>query len=135
MIASRSRQPYAPAMAPRRLFRLLAMLALLLAPLGMRSGDSAMAMPVAADAAMDLEQASSPSAHCAEMASESRDDDGGSSSGDCLTDCAVACSAIPALGSALAERPMAPAIAQPLLRAGRVRGLHPESADPPPRTA
>jgi hypothetical protein len=111
------------------------MLALLLAPLGMKSGNAAMAMPVAAGAAMHHEQAASPSAHCAEMAGESRDDDGGSDPADCLTDCALACSAVPPLGSAIADRPMAPAIAQPLLLIGRVRGLHPESADPPPRTA
>jgi hypothetical protein len=122
-------------MVPRRLFRLLTMLALLLAPLGMRSGNAAMAIPVAPDAASHHDQAASPSAHCAEMAGESRDDDRGSTSGDCLTDCAIACSAIAPLGNALADRPMAPAMAQPLLLVGRVRGLHPESADPPPRIA
>ena len=111
------------------------MLALLLAPLSMMSGHAAMAMPAVADAASHHEQAASPSAHCAEMAGESQDDDGGSKSGDCLTDCAVACSAIPALGSIMADQPMAPAMARPLPLVGRVRGLHPESADPPPRVA
>ena len=120
-------------MVLRRVVRILTMLALLLAPVSMMSGHAAMAMPAAAEEASHDEQAASPSAHCAEMAGESQDDYSGP--GDCLTDCAVACSAIPPLGSAMADRPMAPAIAQPLPLVGRGRGLHPESADPPPRIA
>lgn len=134
MIASASTEAYLRPMVARRLVRILTMLALLFAPLSMIGGYAAMAMPAAAAAASHNEQADDQSAHCAEMAGQSEEDDG-TSPGDCLTDCAVACSAIPALGSAMADQPMAPAMAQPLALVGRIRGLHPESADPPPRIA
>ena len=135
MIARRSRAAYVPAMVVRHLVRVLTMLALLFAPLSMMSGHAAMAMPVAADAASHHKEAGSSSADCGEMGSESQDDDVGSTLGDCLTDCAVACSAIPALGSAMADQPLPPAMDQPLPLLGRVRSLHPESTDPPPRIA
>ena len=134
MIASAPPEAYLRLMVARRLVRILTMLALLLAPLTMIGGHAAMAMPAAATSASHHDQAADPSAHCAEMSGETQDDDG-TSPGGCLTDCAVACSAIPALCSAMADRPMAPAMAQPLALAGRVRGLHPESVDPPPRIA
>ncbi len=134
MIATRAGEAYLRAMVARRLVRILTMLALLLAPLSMIGGHAAMAMPVAASAASHHEQASDQSAHCADMGGETQDDDG-TSPDDCLTDCAVACSAIPVLGSAMTDLAMAPAMAQPLPLVGRVRGLHPESADPPPRIA
>jgi hypothetical protein len=115
------------------------MLALLFAPLGMLGmlgGHAAMAMPAAAVPAVPHHgQMTDGPAHCAEMDGESQDEDDGSAPGDCLTDCAVTCPAIAAPGSAVAAQPIAPAMARPLPLAGRVRGLHPESADPPPRTA
>ena len=111
------------------------MLALLIAPLSMIGGHAAIAMPAAPASAFHDEQAGEQSAHCAEMAGETEDYDDGTSPGDCLTDCAVACPAIPPLGTTMADQPTAPAIAQPLALVGRVRGLHPESADPPPRIA
>lgn len=135
MIASRPREAYLRPMVAGHLVRMLTMLALLFAPLSMMSGHAAMAMPTGASASHH-EQNTDQSAHCAEMAGQSQEDDGdGSSPGDCLTDCAVACSAIPAPGSAMADQPMAPAMAQPLPLVGRISGVHPESADPPPRIA
>jgi putative hemolysin len=134
MIASASTEAYLRLMVARRLVRILTMLALLLAPLSMVGGHAAMALPVAAASAVHHDQASDQSAHCAEMGGETQEDDD-TSPDDCLTDCAVACSAIPALGSAMADQPMAPAMARPLPLVGRVRGRHPESADPPPRIA
>ena len=123
-------------MVARRLVRILTMLALLFAPLSMVGGHAAMAMPTVAAASSDShhEQMAGQSAHCAEMAGETQGG-GGSAPGDCLTDCAVACSAIPALGNVMADQPLAPAMAQLRPLVGRVRGLHPESADPPPRIA
>jgi hypothetical protein len=111
------------------------MLALLFAPLSMIGGHAAMAMPAAPAAASHHEQSADASVHCAEAGESARDETRGSEEGDCLTDCAVTCSAIPALGSAMTQPPMPPALARPLALAGLVRGLHPESADPPPRTA
>jgi putative hemolysin len=123
-------------MAARHLVRVLTMLALLFAPLSMIGEHAAMAMPAAAEASSSHHVvASDQSAHCAEMGGKSQNNDGGSPPTDCLVDCAVACSAIPALGSAMVDQLMMPAMAQPLPLVGRVRGLHPESADPPPRTA
>jgi putative hemolysin len=134
MIASASTEAYLRLMVARRLVRILTMLALLFAPLSMVGGHAAMAMPAAAASASHHEQAGDQSAHCTEMGGETEHDDG-SSPGDCVTDCAVACSAIPALGSPMADQPMARAMAQPLPLVGRMPSLHPESADPPPRIA
>ena len=134
MIVSHGSKAYLQPMVARRLVQILTMLALLFAPLSMVGGHAAMAMPSAEMSAAHHEQAAKQSAHCAETSGENQDDMGGPP-GDCLTDCAVACSAIPALNSVMADQPMAPTMAQPLPLVGRVRGLHPESADPPPRIA
>ena len=134
MIASASTEAYLRHVVARRLVRILTMLALLFAPLSMIGGHAAMAMPAVAASASHHEQGGDQSAHCAEKGGETEDDDG-SSPGDCLTDCAVACSAIPTLGCVMADQPISPAMAQPRTLVGRVRGLHPESADPPPRIA
>lgn len=133
MIASASAEDYLRPMVARPLVRILTMLALLLAPLSMIGGHAAMAMPAAAASVSHQSETGDQSAHCAEIPGETEHE--GSSPGGCLTDCAVACSAIPALGSSVTDRSMAPAMAQPLPPVGGVRGLHPESADPPPRTA
>ena len=136
MIATRTYEPYLRAMVMRRLVRILTMLALLLAPLSMIGGHAAMAMPAEASASSShLEGAGEPSEHCAEMSGQTEDEGRSSPVGDCLVDCAVACSALPSLGSAMADQAMAPAMAQQLPLESRVRGLHPESDDPPPRNA
>jgi hypothetical protein len=135
VIATPSPRDYLRTMLARRLIRILTMLALLLAPLSMVGEHAAMAMPAMANTASHHEQAADSSAHCAEMASDTQDEDQGSRSGDCLTDCAVACSAIPPLGNTMVDHQVVPAIAQPLPLVRRIAGLHPESADPPPRNA
>ena len=130
VIATRSRTAYLPRMVARRLVRFLTMLALLLAPLGMVGQHAAMAIPGTAQAA---EHYAENADHCAGMSSESEDE--GSPNTGCLVDCAVACSAIPALGSEIADQPIALALAQRLALISRVTGLHPESDPPPPRIA
>jgi hypothetical protein len=122
-------------MVARRLVRILTMLALLLAPLSMLGGHAAMAMPTVSASASHQQQPADQSGHCAEMGGETQDDDNGAPAGDCLTDCAVACSALPPLGAAMANQALVPAVDQPLPLAGRIAGLHPESDDPPPRIA
>ena len=114
-----------------RLIRLLAILALLLAPLGMVGNRAAMAMPSVPNAAMHHAGNAEQPAHCADMAGPSEDET--APDRDCLIDCAIACSAIPAAGSTMADQPLAISVAQPLLRLGLVSGLHPESDPPPPR--
>lgn len=73
--------------------------------------------------------------HCAEMSGETRDEDGSFPQGDCLTDCAVACSALPALGSLALDGRLVVGVSQPRPLVDRLHGLNPESADPPPRLA
>lgn len=135
MIATLFPQNYLRTMVARRLVRILTVLALLLAPLSMVGEHAAMAMPATAAPPSHHEQAADQSAHCSEMAGDTQDEDKGSSSGDCQTDCAVACSAIAPLGNAVADQLVVPAIARPLALVSRIAGLHPESDDPPPRTA
>jgi hypothetical protein len=114
----------------------MTMLALLLAPLSMVGGHAAMAMPTEASASSSHhEGVGDQSEHCAEMSGQTEDEGRSSPVRDCLVNCAVACSALPSLGSVMADQAMAPAMAQLLPLESRVRGLHPESADPPPRIA
>ncbi|HEX8444751.1 MAG TPA: hypothetical protein VF631_14000 [Allosphingosinicella sp.] len=134
MIVTRPAENYLHTMVARRLVRILTMLALLLAPLSMVSEHAAMAMP-APTASAHHEQAAGQSAHCAEMAGQTQTEDQDSRSGDCLIDCAIACSAIPPLANIVADHTLPPALAQPLPLVSRIAGLHPESDDPPPRTA
>ena len=133
MIETRPPAAYLPLMVARSLVRILTLLALLVAPLGMVGEHAAMAMP-SASAVSNHGQTSEPSAHCAEMGSQTQDGDETSPSGDCL-DCAVTCSALPAIGNLVSEPALGPAMARSLALVARVRGLHPESDDPPPRTA
>ena len=135
MIASHSCDGYRPAVVARCLVRILTMLALLLAPLSMMGSHAAMAMTGAeAMASMHTEVVEPPS-HCADIVGQAQHDEQSSPLSDCKSDCAVMCSAIPALGSLMAERPLMPAMIQPIALPSRVRGLHPESDDPPPRIA
>ena len=126
MIATRRRKTYLRLMVARRLIRILTMLALLVAPLGMVGGHAAMAMPVAATAA---------TGHCADIGGMADDGDGSSQEDRSAIDCTISCSALPALAGALTDQPPLPAMARTVTLHGLVRGLHPESDDPPPRTA
>lgn len=116
-----------------RLVRFLTILAMLFAPLGMVGEHAAMAMPAAADAPAHHAESAAPAAHCADMTAQAGDEsDLGK---DCMTDCAIACSAVPAfVGGIALHEPLAAMIEpQPLARG--LRGLHPESDPPPPRNA
>lgn len=115
--------------------RLLVMLALVFAPVSMMSGFAATAHPAMAAAESHHDQSGGQAKHCAEMSGETQDKDGSFPQGDCLTDCAVACSAIPALGSLSLDGTLALGVMQPRPLVDRLHGLNPESADPPPRFA
>lgn len=134
-IANGYTHAYLMPMLAKRLVRILAMLALVLAPLGMAGGSAAMAQPAAIPSASHHEQAASMPDHCAELGGETDDHDGSSPQGDCLSDCAVSCAAIAAPGNGMADPAMVPAMARPRAFADPLHGLSPESADPPPRTA
>lgn len=110
------------------------MLALLFAPLGMIGGHAAMAMPAAAQASHHAQAVDQPP-HCAEMGGMAQDEDGTPDGDRSPIDCTMSCSALPALAGAVADQPPAPAMARSPALHGLVRGLHPESDDPPPRTA
>lgn len=135
LIVNASRTPYLPLMVAKRLVRILTMLAVLFAPLGMLGGSATMAQPVTVASGSHHEQAANMAAHCAEMGGETQDDDGSFPHGDCLSDCAVSCAAISALGSVLTDHAILPAMPQARAFADPLHGLIPGSADPPPRTA
>lgn len=133
MIATRSREVYLRGMTAARLVRLLTLLALLLAPLTMVGEHAAMAMPATPATSAHHEGSAAEAGHCAGMGGQSEDEK--APDRDCLIDCAIACSAIPAVGSGMTDQPIRVAIAQPLPLVGRMSGLHPESDPPPPRIA
>lgn len=115
-------------MSLTRLWRVLTILAMLLAPLSMVGGHAAMAMPSpAASGVMDHGQAGSQAGHCADM---DQDQNGQTSPS---IDCMIACSAIHSAEFAVASHPAVhsatPIAALPKL----YPGLHPESDPPPPR--
>lgn len=122
-------------MVARRLLPLLALVAMIFASLAMVGGSAALAQPSSPAPSSHHERGAGDQAHCAEMSGQSETQDGGSRQGDCVSDCAVTCSAIPPLGSLLAGSAMVPAVVHPLPLVDRMHGMNPESADPPPRTA
>lgn len=115
-------------MSLTRLWRVLTILAVLLAPLSMMGGHAAMAMPSpAASSVMDHGQAGSPAGHCAEM---DQDKTGQTSPS---IDCMIACSAVPAAEFVFASHPAVHGVMQIAALASLLPGLHPESEPPPPR--
>jgi hypothetical protein len=113
----------------KHLIRLLTLFALLLAPLGMLGGASAIAAPPRADA-------SAGSSHCAEMASsrdQSSDEQTPAKSIECMMSCMMLCSGLPSMTPQLAE-PVAPSpMAAPVFVSSRVRGLTPQAEPRPPK--
>ena len=133
MIATFPPKAYLVSMLATRLMLILAILALLIAPLNMLGG-SAMAAPTVS--APSQEQSMDHASHCGELPSENDGQaGGGSSQKDCLSDCAMACSAIAAPYIRIAETEVSAAVRETSLPVDTLRGLNPESADPPPRTA
>ena len=109
-----------------RLVHFLALLALLLAPLGMASGHAAMAMaPHSAASLHRIDVAG----HCMGMGHPSK-----AQPPSCI-DCMITCSALAAGESQIAAHPMAAAPLPRIPLQARIHGLHPESDPPPPRNA
>ena len=111
------------------LVRLLTLFALLLAPLPMLGGASAMT-------ASPLAGASASSGHCAEAAvpdDQAPDKSAPAKSLDCLMNCMVLCSGMPSVSIQLAE-PLPPApLALTAAPSSLVRGLTPQAEPRPPQ--
>jgi hypothetical protein len=115
--------------------RILAILAMLLAPMSMMGSPAAMAQPAVSASASHHEQSAQEGGHCAELSGENQENNGSGSQQECLSDCAVTCAAIPVLGVLLGEPVLLLALAHSAPLVDWMHGLNPESADPPPRTA
>ena len=119
LIAEWLRFAYFRAMRFTRLFQILALFALLLAPAGMLGSHAAMAMPHGAAAgAMD---------HCADQRAPAEEDR------QAMADCAIACTAMPADEPLFGREQM---VASPALLIGPIPvfdGSAPELVTPPPR--
>jgi hypothetical protein len=126
-------QAYLPAMLLA--MRLMRIVAILLAPLSMMGSPPTMAQPQAPASASHHEQTAKESGHCAEMRGEDEDADGSDPRRDCLLDCDATCAAIPALGSAVRDQTVLAAMAHLGSLMSWMRGLIPETIDPPPRAA
>ena len=109
-----------------RLLRILTILAVLLAPLGMLGGHPAMATPAPSDPAMS-HMAIDPAGHCADIDKQSKDQPGSS------IDCMIACSVLLTAENVLSVHPVAISPRQPRTLAVVLNGLHPEWDTPPPR--
>jgi hypothetical protein len=124
---------YLRLMPVTRFMRILTILAVLLAPLGMFAGTSAQAAtPHAASAAKHHTQAMPGMGHCAGM---QKGDDASKGQPGQQHDCMMACAAIPAFGSELPAKPFAPTAIDPVRLVSAGHGLGPEAATPPPRFA
>lgn len=113
----------------KQLVRLLTLFALLLAPLGMLGGASAMAAAPSADA-------SAGSGHCAEMAAthdQAPDKRTPAKSLECLMDCMVLCSGMPSVSVQLVEQMPPEPMAMLAARSAPVRGLTPQAEPRPPQ--
>ena len=124
-VATDRRAAYFTAMLVARFVRLLALLALVLAPFGMLGTHPAMAMPAPAVAAHHNQA----SEHCVGMDQPEKP-----KPSSCI-DCIMVCAGLPAAESDIAAHPLATAVLPRLSVEQRVRGLHPESEPPPPRFA
>ena len=101
------------------LFRLLALVAVLLMPLAMQ--------PAAAAPAPQQHQMSAPMEHCPEQAPD-HDRQGG------FADCTMACSAaLPAAASAADRARVLICAPSEATAAHMLRGLHPDTVTPPPK--
>ena len=131
---------YFPLMPPAFILRFLAIIALVLMPIGMVPGNHAMAASHHGSEAAPHRPAAvqAPgSPHCAEMA-EAPDGERhpipAPQQPDRSAECALACSALPSVAGIMAAPDVTPAIIHPLALAAR-RGLTPEATTPPPRNA
>jgi hypothetical protein len=125
LVATNPGGDYFGHMFAARLVRILALLALVLAPLGMIGARPAMAAPTPGVAAHHGQA----SDHCAGM-----DQPAEPEPVSCI-DCIMVCSGLPAAGSEVAAHPVSTATLPRLPLEQRVHGVNPESEPPPPRFA
>ncbi|HEY0324424.1 MAG TPA: hypothetical protein VGC46_00420 [Allosphingosinicella sp.] len=108
-------------MCLRPLLHLFALVAMLVAPLGMVDDHAAAAAPQA-----------SAGGHCADMTGSRQQAPDDKAPGKSI-DCMIACACVPSPGVQLAEPPLALAGPQPAMIVSRVGGINPAADPPPPR--
>jgi hypothetical protein len=115
-------------MSLTRLWRVLTILAVLLAPLSMMGGHAAMAMPSpTTSSVMDHGQGGSPAGHCADMDQDQK----GQTSPSIA--CMIACSIIPTADFMMGSHPAQQNGVQIASLRSLLPGLHPGFDPPPPR--
>jgi hypothetical protein len=119
VIAAKGSRPYWPAMAAV-IFRLLAVVALVLMPLGM-AGAPAIAQ------AMPADHAAMPMGHCEEQPSKDK------APAPSKMDCTAMCTALPATDTPLPAPVMRLVALRSATLAAPFDGIEPEIATPPPR--
>lgn len=123
-------RPIWPTMSLRRIFSLLLLVSLVLAPLSMVGGSSAMAMGGPAMAAMSHADTALATPPCHDSTGDDEAPDTDQLSGNC---CVMMCVAIPPIGGQLAAHVLPAQIRQFLPPARGPHGLEPEADPPPPR--
>lgn len=132
-VATLRRPAYFGPMQMTRFMRILTILAVLLAPLGIIAPTSAQAAVThAASATTHPAEAMPGMENCVGMP---KGDDTSKGQPAQQHDCMMACAAIPSFGSELPARPMAPSAIEPIRLTSTGHGLAPEAATPPPRSA
>lgn len=130
LVATEGSVAYAAAMLGVRLLQLLALLAMILAPVGMATGHDGMAAPVAT-AHHVTEMAAD---HCTGMDQPGDRKPMNPQPPSCI-DCSMVCAGLAAVDSQVALHPVAAASLPRIPLEDAVQGLHPESDPPPPRLA
>ena len=110
-------------MRPRALLGIFALLAMLIAPIGMVGGHSVMAAP---------RTPSAVAGHCADMAGFHEQAPADKTPGKSI-DCMIACACMPSSGVQLGDPPLPVAAPEPAMIVSLVDGLNPAADPPPPR--
>ena len=129
MIATPPGGAYLGGVTLARLVRMLVLLAVLIAPLGMMDDHAAMA--TAAIATPTAHHASASEGHCDESVPQPSEPS--APDRDCLLDCAITCSAVPPATAGMPDAPFELAADPVRAPPGLLIGRHPESDPPPPR--
>lgn len=108
----------------RALLRLVMVLVMLIAPIGMVGSHAAMAAPQTSEA--------SAGGHCADMAGAHDQAPAEQAPGKSI-DCMIACACVPSPGVQLAEPPLAVAAPEAAMIVSLAGGLNPAADPPPPR--
>jgi hypothetical protein len=112
-------------MRPLGLLRLIILVALMVAPIGMLGRHAAMAAP-------QNGSIEATAGHCADMAGDHQGQSGDKAPGKNI-DCMMACACTPPMGSPFVAASLVAGLSQPLPPAALVSGHDPQADPPPPR--